>query len=45
MMENGLVKVIVENGTDGKADYGERGCDGAVEKGEFVRMGAESKWD
>lgn len=27
----------------GKADYGERGCDGAVEKAEFDGVGAESE--
>lgn len=32
-------------GTGGKADYGERGCDGAVEEGETAGMGGKGEWD
>lgn len=33
------------SGTGGKANYGERGSDRAVEKGESDGVGAEGKWD
>lgn len=33
------------SGTGGKANYGERGGNGAVEEGKSVGMGAESKWN
>lgn len=33
------------SGTGGKADYGERGGNGAVEEEKSDGMGAESKWD
>lgn len=33
------------SGIDGKTDYGERGCNRAVEKGKPDGVGAESKWN
>ena len=33
------------SGIGDKADYEERGCDGAVKEREFDEMGAEGKWD